>query len=648
MACNLIPPNYALAAFTGQPIFRLNHDEQDLLTLYNNAIFEPITAPKFNNTNFGNGDSAYDQISKLTELVATVQNRLSAIENSRKSIDLALKCDKLQKDLYMTVLPNLSTLNNHIKGEKLAGKAKVVDAPESLQPGQTKSYADVAAKSATNKKMNVGNDQLFSTKKINKNNGQWSTTPYPQVKTSTKTAKTPVIKNQEINKQYCNKPLTNKTKAANLNLSVSACQPNKFHVLNEEGPSLNSVTPDLNNGFKLSYCTGDLLDQKMDIAINVSEDLFMNKGIALQTKNIFGPEIMHDLKKQKLKIGDTGVIIRNGFHVFIVVTKKRFYHKPNKSSFHEFKQNFISGIQSLKTQCENYNITHLAIPRMGCGEDRLEWKFVGQQIYNTFKCSKTKITVYTLPQDSEKFSITNQMQYTPFKAANLNVPSTEHTLPTQPTIQNNPKTTGDVNQNKSKSTPETSHKNTDDFDKNNKLLLENEEEIKFALEYLKNVTKESDHYNFMYKSECAIIKKKISDFEELQCKKNQFNTDCEKTKQSLALLWEKNHALKSQLNSVEREHKLLNSSNSNNSPKTRLDHNGSDYYTDTDDQSDSTTDSDSDTDTAETTLTSIPVLADNKATTPLICNGTQTDTGQHCKQSTTLPLVSNLHNVDFQ
>merc|ERR1712198_515412 len=49
---------------------------------------------------------------------------------------------------------------------------------------------------------------------------------------------------------------------------------------------------------------------------------------------------------------------------------------------------------------DEHNVSHINMPRIGCGLDGLSWPAVRTLIKNVFKQSKVTITVYTLDQDS--------------------------------------------------------------------------------------------------------------------------------------------------------------------------------------------------------------------------------------------------------
>ena len=72
-----------------------------------------------------------------------------------------------------------------------------------------------------------------------------------------------------------------------------------------------------------------------------------------------------------------------------LVTKDKYYHKPTYDSLQQT-------LTQLKELCEKHLVTSLAMPKIGCGLDKLEWSTVKSMIKNTFLSFNIKITVYSL------------------------------------------------------------------------------------------------------------------------------------------------------------------------------------------------------------------------------------------------------------
>lgn len=74
--------------------------------------------------------------------------------------------------------------------------------------------------------------------------------------------------------------------------------------------------------------------------------------------------------------------------IFNLVTKDRYWEKPTL-------ENMEKALIVLRKQCEKYNIRKLAMPRIGCGLDKLDWEDVSLLIRNVFSdCNITIIVCY--------------------------------------------------------------------------------------------------------------------------------------------------------------------------------------------------------------------------------------------------------------
>jgi len=73
--------------------------------------------------------------------------------------------------------------------------------------------------------------------------------------------------------------------------------------------------------------------------------------------------------------------------VFNLVTKHYYWEKPTYYSLEV-------ALKKLLFECIVKNITKLAMPKIGCGLDRLEWEKVSEMIQNIFKSQDVSIIVY--------------------------------------------------------------------------------------------------------------------------------------------------------------------------------------------------------------------------------------------------------------
>ena len=144
---------------------------------------------------------------------------------------------------------------------------------------------------------------------------------------------------------------------------------------------------------------GDLFSASSDVSLAhcVRSDFLMGGGIAAEFKTRF--KRVDELLSQKVKAGGCAVIQDGKRHLFYLVTKKLTSDKPN---YHDFEASLVE----MRKLCFKYGIRHLAMPKIGCGIDLLDWTKVGQILSKVFANSNTNITVYELPNQKQRIGST--------------------------------------------------------------------------------------------------------------------------------------------------------------------------------------------------------------------------------------------------
>lgn len=120
------------------------------------------------------------------------------------------------------------------------------------------------------------------------------------------------------------------------------------------------------------------------IAQHISSDATLNNGIS---------EKMNEKLKIKTKLKESiaeckrvpDCILVNG--ILNLVAKKYHY---NKSSYDSFSGAF----ESMKKICINENIKNVALPLLGCGEDKLIWSHVEKKLKKVFKDIDITFIIY--------------------------------------------------------------------------------------------------------------------------------------------------------------------------------------------------------------------------------------------------------------
>lgn len=147
----------------------------------------------------------------------------------------------------------------------------------------------------------------------------------------------------------------------------------------------------------LTEICGDLFTVSDDyyLAHCISADYRLGAGIARQFN------INYDMRRklfrrfphpedpfsgsQKSYVGKA-LLIDN---IFNLVTKSRYFEKPTYDTLRH-------ALEDMKRQCDKYSVKRLAMPRIGCGLDKLHWETVKEWIEEIFKDTDIEIVVYYL------------------------------------------------------------------------------------------------------------------------------------------------------------------------------------------------------------------------------------------------------------
>lgn len=107
----------------------------------------------------------------------------------------------------------------------------------------------------------------------------------------------------------------------------------------------------------------------------ISNDFALGAGIAVEFNHRYNMrEKLLSSFPNGVTIGDAVLIERT----FNLVTKEKCFHKPTYNSL-------IISLKSMHNQCKYLGINKLAIPKLGCGLDKLEWvivKSIIEEIFN--------------------------------------------------------------------------------------------------------------------------------------------------------------------------------------------------------------------------------------------------------------------------
>lgn len=135
----------------------------------------------------------------------------------------------------------------------------------------------------------------------------------------------------------------------------------------------------------LSVIRQDLFSMPSDfyLAHCISGDFALGAGIAKQFQEKFNMrEKLKEFFPEGGRVGDSLMVGR----VFNLVTKEKYWQKPTYSSLR-------NALLTMRYQCSALEVSKLAMPKIGCGLDRLDWGIVKDIIAETFEKEKTEIVI---------------------------------------------------------------------------------------------------------------------------------------------------------------------------------------------------------------------------------------------------------------
>ena len=136
-----------------------------------------------------------------------------------------------------------------------------------------------------------------------------------------------------------------------------------------------------------------ILQQPHSIGHCISADAKMSKGFAdLLPERISG--LRDTCRQTKLLSGQTFPFWDRAGNLYIynLVTKTKFSEKPNLTTL-------SLTLEEMKSHARLYGISTIAIPKIGCGLDQMNWQEVVKLLTDIFACSNIRIVVYPLEEN---------------------------------------------------------------------------------------------------------------------------------------------------------------------------------------------------------------------------------------------------------
>lgn len=132
------------------------------------------------------------------------------------------------------------------------------------------------------------------------------------------------------------------------------------------------------------------VDEKYSLVQCISLDCEMGEGIAVEFNKRFKPMknyLKTVIRNNNLKHPITiAYKVDENVYIYNLITKKRFWNKPTYMSIEEC-------IKQMSKFCRNSNIKYLAMPKIGCGLDRLAWGKVRELVKQYFEDMDIEILV---------------------------------------------------------------------------------------------------------------------------------------------------------------------------------------------------------------------------------------------------------------
>ena len=135
----------------------------------------------------------------------------------------------------------------------------------------------------------------------------------------------------------------------------------------------------------MNYIRGNLLDSRRSIVHCVSADFKMGAGIAKEITRIYGRSNIRTANK--LGIGRKRINKVN--YILYMVTKINYWDKPTLDDMHQTLIN-------LRIFCQSVELSQLAMPKIGCGLDRLSWNKVEELIIEELIDHGIEVDVYVI------------------------------------------------------------------------------------------------------------------------------------------------------------------------------------------------------------------------------------------------------------
>lgn len=143
----------------------------------------------------------------------------------------------------------------------------------------------------------------------------------------------------------------------------------------------------------MEYVIGDLFNtpQGYYLAHCISGDFTLGAGIAKKFDEVYNMRYkLH--KKHPIPDGERFGYVGKSLlvdNVFNIVTKERYFNKPTY-------EDLAYALSDMCDQMIALDATKLAMPKIGCGLDKLNWDMVEEIIHDIFDDTNIEVVIYSL------------------------------------------------------------------------------------------------------------------------------------------------------------------------------------------------------------------------------------------------------------
>ena len=133
-----------------------------------------------------------------------------------------------------------------------------------------------------------------------------------------------------------------------------------------------------------------ILEQPNSIGHCISADVQMSKGSA-QFLSERVPRLRRTCKRAKLLKDQVfpSWDASSGRYIYNLVTEEKYSDKPDL-------QTLATTLQSIQSHATMHGVSTIAIPKIGCGLDQMNWQDVVKLLRDIFAYSDRQIVVYSL------------------------------------------------------------------------------------------------------------------------------------------------------------------------------------------------------------------------------------------------------------